>query len=38
MQLILRVCVVGGKAASGYKVAKRITKLVGPVGSNIMIA
>ena len=29
------MCVVGGKAAPGYEMAKRIIKLVGAVGAKI---
>ena len=29
------MCVVGGKAAPGYEMAKRIIKLVGAVGTKI---
>ena len=29
------MCVVGGKAAPGYEMAKRIIKLVGAVGTTI---
>ena len=29
------MCVVGGKAAPGYEMAKRIIKLVGAVGAQI---
>ena len=34
-QVVPRVCVVGGKAAPGYEMAKRIIKLVGAVGAQI---
>ncbi len=34
-QVVPRVCVVGGKAAPGYEMAKRIIKLVGAVGAKI---
>ena len=34
-QVVPRVCVVGGKAAPGYEMAKRIIKLVGAVGTKI---
>ena len=32
MQVVPRVCVIGGKAAPGYEMAKRIIKLVTAVG------
>ena len=35
LQVVPRVCVVGGKAAPGYEMAKRIIKLVGAVGTKI---
>ena len=35
LQAVPRVCVVGGKAAPGYEMAKRIIKLVGAVGTTI---
>ena len=35
LQQVPRVCVVGGKAAPGYEMAKRIIKLVGAVGTKI---
>ena len=30
-----RVCVIGGKAAPGYEMAKRIVKLISAVGDTI---
>ena len=35
MQVVPRVCVIGGKAAPGYEMAKRIIKLVNAVGEKI---
>jgi hypothetical protein len=35
MQVVPRVCVVGGKAAPGYEMAKRIIKLISAVGNKI---
>ena len=32
LQVVPRVCVIGGKAAPGYEMAKRIIKLVTAVG------
>ena len=34
-QVVPRVCVIGGKAAPGYDMAKRIIKLVCAVGETI---
>ena len=34
-QVVPRVCVVGGKAAPGYEMAKRIIKLISAVGTKI---
>ena len=34
-QVVPRVCVVGGKAAPGYEMAKRIIKLISAVGTTI---
>ena len=34
-QVVPRVCVIGGKAAPGYEMAKRIIKLVNAVGERI---
>jgi glycogen phosphorylase len=34
-QVVPRVCVIGGKAAPGYEMAKRIIKLVSAVGAKI---
>ena len=34
-QVVPRVCVIGGKAAPGYEMAKRIIKLVSAVGDVI---
>lgn len=34
-QVVPRVCVIGGKAAPGYEMAKRIIKLVCAVGDKI---
>lgn len=34
-RVVPRVCVIGGKAAPGYDIAKRIIKLVSAVGDKI---
>ena len=34
-QVVPRVCVIGGKAAPGYEMAKRIIKLVSAVGDVV---
>jgi len=34
-EVVPRVCVIGGKAAPGYEMAKRIVKLVCAVGETI---
>jgi hypothetical protein len=34
-RVVPRVCVIGGKAAPGYDIAKRIIKLVSAVGDRI---
>lgn len=36
-QVVPRVCVIGGKAAPGYEMAKRIIKLVNAVGEKINV-
>ena len=36
-QVVPRVCVIGGKAAPGYEMAKRIIKLVNAVGETINV-
>ena len=33
--MVPRVCVIGGKAAPGYEMAKRIIKLVNAVGETV---
>ena len=35
LQMVPRVVVIGGKAAPGYEMAKRIIKLVSAVGDTI---
>ena len=35
MQVVPRTCVIGGKAAPGYEMAKRIIKLVSAVGTKV---
>lgn len=34
-QVVPRACVIGGKAAPGYEMAKRIIKLISAVGNKI---
>lgn len=34
-QMVPRVCIIGGKAAPGYEMAKRIIKLVCAVGERV---
>jgi starch phosphorylase len=34
-QVVPRVCVIGGKAAPGYEMAKRIIKLVSAVADKV---
>ena len=34
-QVVPRVCIIGGKAAPGYEMAKRIIKLVSAVGTKV---
>lgn len=33
--MVPRACLIGGKAAPGYEMAKKIIKLVGAVGEKI---
>jgi starch phosphorylase len=35
VQAVPRICVIGGKAAPGYEMAKRIIKLVSAVATKV---
>jgi hypothetical protein len=37
LQVVPRICVIGGKAAPGYEMAKRIIKLVSAVADKVQL-